>query len=204
MTFAPEDSGRPAPTHDPATNDGAVGYDRPPMSAKGTPAIDAVRRAGIDHRLHEYETEGPATVRRHGAAGAPESYGEAAAAAIGVPPERVFKTLIASVDGRLVAAVVPVDGELDLKRLAKAFGGRRAVMAEAAEAERAAGSVVGGISPLGLRRPLPLAIDDSAAAHPTIYVSAGRRGLQLELAPADLVRLTSARTAPLARRAFED
>ena len=104
----------------------------------------------------------------------------------------MFKTLVASVDERLVLAVVPVDRELDLKRLARRRSGRRATLADPAAAERATGYVVGGISPLGSRRPLPVVVDASAGEHPTVFVSAGRRGLQLELAPADLVRLCSA------------
>jgi Cys-tRNA(Pro)/Cys-tRNA(Cys) deacylase len=116
-----------------------------------------------------------------------------------VDPGRVFKTLVAAVDGRLVAAVVPVSGELDLKALAATLGGRRAALADQAEAERATGYVVGGISPLGGRRRLPTVLDASAAAHPTIFVSGGRRGLQVELAPADLARLAGAIEAPVAR-----
>jgi Cys-tRNA(Pro)/Cys-tRNA(Cys) deacylase len=111
----------------------------------------------------------------------------------------MFKTLVASVDDRLVMAVVPVDRALDLKRLASAVGGRRATLAEAATAERATGMVVGGISPLGSRRSLPVVVDSSMLDHETVFVSAGRRGLQLELAPADLVRLGKAISARVAR-----
>lgn len=127
------------------------------------------------------------------------SYGEEAAHALDLPPGRVFKTLVASVDGRLTVAVVPVAGELDLKALAAAVGGKRASMADPADAERATGYVRGGISPLGQRRRLPAVVDESAAGFDTVFVSAGRRGLQIELAPADLVRLTGARTATIAR-----
>jgi len=116
-----------------------------------------------------------------------------------VPPERVFKTLLAKVDGRLVVAVVPVGGSLDLKALAAAVGGKRAEMAEAAEAERATGYVVGGISPLGQRKALPTVVDETASSFGTVLVSAGRRGLEVELAPGDLVRLTSARLAQIGR-----
>jgi Cys-tRNA(Pro)/Cys-tRNA(Cys) deacylase len=153
-----------------------------------TPAILAARRAGIEFRIHEYAHD-------PGAA----SYGLEAAAALGVAPERVFKTLVAEVDGRLVVAVVPVAARLDLKALAAAAGGKRAALAEAAAAERATGYVTGGISPLGQRRRLPTWLDASAAGHATIHVSAGRRGLEIELQPAELARLTGARLAPLAR-----
>jgi Cys-tRNA(Pro)/Cys-tRNA(Cys) deacylase len=165
------------------------------VSAGATPAIELVRRAGVEHRVHEYELP-----ERHGRErDARPSYGLEAAGVLGIPPDRMFKTLVASVDDRLVMAVVPVDRELDLKRLAAAMGARRAAMADPAAAERATGMVVGGISPLGSRRPIPLVVDSSAMARETVFVSAGRRGLQLELAPADLVRLGNGRSAPLAR-----
>jgi Cys-tRNA(Pro)/Cys-tRNA(Cys) deacylase len=127
------------------------------------------------------------------------SYGEEAANALGLSPHRVFKTLLARVDDRLVVAVVPVSGSLDLKALAAAMGGKRAAMAEPADAERATGYVVGGISPLGTRTALPTAIDESVSDDEVVYVSAGRRGLQVSLAPADLVRLTRATVAPIRR-----
>jgi Cys-tRNA(Pro)/Cys-tRNA(Cys) deacylase len=126
-----------------------------------------------------------------------ESYGEAAAAALGVPPARVFKTLVASVDGRLAVGVVPVTGSLDLKALAAALGAKRATMAEPAAAERATGYVTGGISPFGQKTRLPLVVDASVTDWPTVYVSGGRRGLQVEVAPADLVGLTGATVAPI-------
>ena len=165
------------------------------MSASATPAIDLVRREGVRHEVHTYELP-----ERHGRARdeRPE-YGLEAAAALGVEPSRVFKTLIASVDGRLVAAVIAVDRRLDLKALAAAVDGRRADLADLAAAERASGSVVGGISPLGLRRPMPVVVDTAAMSQATILVSAGRRGLQLELAPTDLVRLAGATVASIAR-----
>jgi Cys-tRNA(Pro)/Cys-tRNA(Cys) deacylase len=128
------------------------------------------------------------------------SYGEAAASALGVDPARVFKTLVAVADGRLVVGVVPVSSTLDLKALAAAVGGRRAVLAEQAAAERATGYVVGGISPLGQRSRLPTVVDASVSRWPTVYVSAGRRGLQVELDPADLIRLTNATASPIAAR----
>lgn len=163
---------------------------------KGTPATDAVRRAGVEYRLHEYEIGGPSVDPRGRERG---GYGMEAAAALGVDPARVCKTLIASVDGRLVAAIIPVERELDLKRLAATLGGRRAEMADPVVAERATGYVVGGISPIGQRRRLPTVVDESAAAHATVLVSGGRRGLQVELAPADLVSLTGASRASIAR-----
>jgi Cys-tRNA(Pro)/Cys-tRNA(Cys) deacylase len=155
---------------------------------KGTPATVAAGRAGIAFTLHPYET-----------AGSEESYGEAAADALGVSRDRLFKTLVAEVDGNLTVAVVPVSATLDLKALAGAAGGKRAAMADPAQAERVTGYVRGGISPLGQRKRLPTVVDSSASGFPTIYVSAGRRGLQVELAPADLVRLTGAATAGIAR-----
>jgi Cys-tRNA(Pro)/Cys-tRNA(Cys) deacylase len=166
------------------------------MATGGTRALDELRRAGVAHDLHEYEPHEPTGRDR---ASRP-SYGADAAAALGVDPDRIHKTLVASVDGRLVVAVVPVSAELDLKALAEAAGGRRATMADPTQAERATGYVRGGISPLGQRRPLPTVIDAGAFSWPTIHVSAGRRGLQVELAPADLVRLTSAVVAAIARR----
>lgn len=126
------------------------------------------------------------------------SYGEAAAAALGVPPDRLFKTLVASVDGKLAVGVVPVAATLDLKALAAALGGKKAAMAEPAAAERATGYVTGGISPFGQRSRLPMAVDASASEFATVYVSGGRRGLQVEVAPADLVRLTGAILAAIA------
>lgn len=165
------------------------------MSAGATPAIDIVRRAGVVHTIHEYELP-----ERHGRdREARPSYGLEAAAALGVEPARMFKTLVANVDDGLVLAVVPVDRELDLKRLAAAVGGRRAVVADPAAAERATGMVVGGISPIGSRRPLAVVADVSILDHETVFVSAGRRGLQLELVPADLVRLSKAQTTRVAR-----
>jgi Cys-tRNA(Pro)/Cys-tRNA(Cys) deacylase len=168
------------------------------MATGGTRALDELRRANVPHTVHEYEAPEPSGRDRD--RGARPHYGEDAAAALSVDPRRICKTLVASVDGRLAVAVVPVADELDLKALAAAVGGRRAEMADPAEAERATGYVRGGISPLGQRRRLPMVIDESTTAWPTIYVSAGRRGLQVELAPADLVRLTGATAAPISRR----
>jgi Cys-tRNA(Pro)/Cys-tRNA(Cys) deacylase len=160
-----------------------------------TRAIAELRRGGITHTVHEYEPPTATVAGRHER----PSYGLDAAAALGVDPRRIFKTLVAAVDGNLVVAIVPVAGELDLKALADALGGRRAEMADPAAAERATGYVVGGISPIGQRRRLPTVLDASAAAFETILVSAGRRGLQVELAPGDLVHVTSAISAPIAR-----
>jgi len=161
-------------------------------SAGGTPATLALARAGIAFELRGYEHDPRAT-----------SYGlEAAqelAQALGVDPARVFKTLLASVDGRLVVGVVPVTGQLDLKALAAAAGGKKAEMADPALAERTTGYVVGGISPIGQKRRLPTVVDASALEHETVLVSGGRRGLDLELAPADLVRITGAITGQIGR-----
>ena len=153
-----------------------------------TPAIVAARRAGIPFRTHEYEHD-PATT----------SYGLEAAAKLGVDPSQVLKTLIASVDGRLVMAVLSVERSLDLKALASAAGGKRAGMADVRDAERATGYVVGGISPLGQRRALPAVVDRGALQAERVFVSAGRRGLEIELVPADLVRLLNATTAAIGR-----
>jgi Cys-tRNA(Pro)/Cys-tRNA(Cys) deacylase len=165
------------------------------MTAAATRAIDLVRRSGIEHRVHAYEPS-----ERHGLErDRRPSYGLEAAAALGMDPRQVFKTLVARVDDRLVLAVVPADRELDLKRLAEAVGGRRAAMADPAAAERATGYVIGGISPLGSRRTLPVVLDAASSGQRTVFVSAGRRGLQLEMAPADLAALTGAVVASIAR-----
>lgn len=158
------------------------------QGGKGTPATIALARAGVQHFVHPYEHDPAAP-----------SYGLEAARALGVSPTRVFKTLLADVDGRLVVAVVPVSGSLDLKALAHAASGKRATMAATSLAERSTGYVVGGISPIGQRKVLPTIVDKSALAHSTIYISAGRRGLDVELAPEDLIDLTSATTATIGR-----
>lgn len=155
---------------------------------KGTPATVAAAKAGIEFTLHPYEADPHA-----------ESYGAAAADALGVSHDRLFKTLLTEVDGELTVAVVPVAATLDLKALAVAGGGKKAQMADPATAERTTGYVVGGISPLGQRRRLPAVIDASVSGFATVYVSAGRRGLQIELPPDDLIRLTGAHTADIAR-----
>ncbi|HEV7810364.1 MAG TPA: aminoacyl-tRNA deacylase [Candidatus Limnocylindrales bacterium] len=164
------------------------------MAQGATRALEVLRLADVPHQVHEYD----AGSHRDGHGDRRSGWGEAAAAALGVDPARIHKTLIASVDGRLVVAIVPVAAELDLKGLAAAAGGRRAVLADPLEAQRATGYVLGGISPLGQRRRLSTALDQAAEAWPTIFVSAGRRGLQVELRPADLAALTDATIAPIA------
>lgn len=154
-----------------------------------TPAVTVLEKAGVPHTLRSYDPQHSPDV----------GHGEAAVAALGSDPRQVYKTLVARVDGALTVAVVPVSTTLDLKALAAAAGGRKAVMAAPADAERATGYVVGGISPLGQRKALPTVVDDSALGFATVMVSAGRRGLQVELPPADLVRVTRARTAPIGR-----
>ncbi|MET8626725.1 Cys-tRNA(Pro) deacylase [Kitasatospora sp. NPDC004669] len=161
---------------------------KPRKGGQGTPATVALETAAVAFTVHAYEHD-PAAA----------SYGGEAAEALGVAPERVYKTLVADVDGTLTVGVVPVAGQLDLKALAAAVGGKRAAMADPAAAERSSGYVLGGISPLGQRRPLRTVVDASALGHLTVYVSAGRRGLEVELAPADLIALTRAHTAEIAR-----
>jgi Cys-tRNA(Pro)/Cys-tRNA(Cys) deacylase len=154
-----------------------------------TPAVLAARKSGIVFTLHEY-AHNPAH----------ESYGLEAATALGVAPARVFKTLVARIDGaRFVVAIVPVERFLDLRTLAGAVGGKKAAMAEASDAERVTGYVVGGISPLGQKKPLPAVLDESALAFDSIYVSAGRRGLEIELSPHDLMKLSGARAAAIGK-----
>jgi Cys-tRNA(Pro)/Cys-tRNA(Cys) deacylase len=155
--------------------------------AQGTPATALLAKQKIAHSLHPYEVSPDAP-----------NYGALVATAIGADPARVFKTLVTEVDGTLTVAVVPVTGELDLKALAAAAGGKRAAMADRAVAERVTGYVRGGISPLGQRKRLPTVIDQTALAGAQIFVSAGRRGLQVQLTPSDLVRLTQATVAPIA------
>lgn len=156
--------------------------------AGGTPATVALSAAGVWFELHPYEHDPRAA-----------SYGLEAAEVLGVAPEQVFKTLLADVDSELVVAVVPVSGQLDLKALARAVGAGKAQMADPAAAQRATGYVVGGISPLGQRRAHRTVVDETAATFSTVFVSAGRRGLDVELAPADLIRLTDAAVAPIGR-----
>ena len=154
----------------------------------GTPATVALTTAGIAFEVRSYPHDPRAA-----------SYGAEAAEALGVNPARVFKTLLASLDGGLVVGIVPVTGQLDLKALARALGGSKAVMAEVAAAERATGYVAGGISPVGQKRAHPTVLDASALVHDTILVSGGRRGFDLELAPTDLVAITGAVIATIGR-----
>jgi Cys-tRNA(Pro)/Cys-tRNA(Cys) deacylase len=157
-------------------------------SGGGTPATVALTAAGVAFSQHVYENDPSAA-----------SYGLEAVDALGLPPEQVLKTLLTRVDGRLVVGVVPVSGRLDLKAAAAAVGGKRATMADPADAERATGYVVGGISPVGQRRGHPTVVDESVLAFDTVYISGGRRGLDLGLAPADLVRVTGAVVAAIGR-----
>ncbi|WP_326638379.1 Cys-tRNA(Pro) deacylase [Streptosporangium sp. NBC_01755] len=155
---------------------------------QGTPATVALTQAGAAFTLHPYEHDANA-----------QAYGEEAADALGVPYGQIFKTLVAEVESGLAVAVVPVAGKLDLKAFAAALRSKRAAMADAAKVERVTGYVVGGISPLGQRKRLPTVVDASALDFPTIYFSAGRRGLQIEASPSELVRLTGAVTAPIGK-----
>ena len=164
------------------------------MSGRATPATEALRRAGVAFELREYEPGEPPR------AGERRVYGLEAADALGVDPERIFKTLVASVDGGLAVGIVPVSAELDLKALASAVGGRKGAMAKPEDAERATGYLVGGISPFGQKRRLPVAIEASCLEQERILVSGGRRGMQIEIAPAELVRVLGAQVAPIARR----
>lgn len=157
------------------------------MPAAPTPAIAALIRAKVPHTLHPYHHD-PATT----------AFGDEVVQALGWPPERVFKTLVTSVDGALVVGIVPVAAHLDLKALAAAAGGKKATMAKVADAERSSGYVAGGISPLGQRKALRTVVDASANRFTTIMVSAGKRGLQVELAPADLVSQCRAILADIA------
>ena len=157
------------------------------MAGKGTPATALLGRRKVVHRVHEYAHDPRAG-----------SYGTEAYEVLGLPAERVFKTLVAEVDGRLTIGVVPVAGQLDLKALAAAVGGKKARMADIAAAERATGYVAGGISPLGHRKRLPVVVDSSASGFETVFCSGGRRGLEIEVAPADLIALAQATVAPIA------
>jgi len=161
-------------------------------AAAGTPALAALAAAAAPHTVHSYQHD----PRAHAEGLA---YGLEAAQVLGIDPRRVFKTLVASVDARLTVAVLPVDGQLDLKALAAALDGKHAMLADAAAAQRSTGYVLGGISPLGQRKALATVLDASALDHATILVSAGRRGLEVELRPEDLVRLTGGRVAGIAR-----
>jgi Cys-tRNA(Pro)/Cys-tRNA(Cys) deacylase len=158
-------------------------------ASAGTPATVALTHAGIAFTAHPYAHDPRAA-----------AFGLEAAEKLGIEPARVFKTLLATVDGALAVGIVPVADQLDLKALAAALGGKRAEMADPAVAERRTGYVVGGISPIGQKTPLPTVLDESAILYDTVFVSGGRRGLDLELAPDDLLAITSGRYAPIARR----
>lgn len=160
----------------------------PRRDSAGTPATVALSRLGIAFTVHRYDHDPAST-----------SYGEEAATLLGLDPDQVLKTLLADVDGRLVVGVVPVSGQLDLKALAATLAAKKATMARPADAERATGYVVGGISPIGQKRAHPTVVDETALLHRTVFVSGGRRGLDLELSPDDLVRATSAVVADIAR-----
>ncbi len=153
-----------------------------------SPALDQLTRSGVSHRVHTYDPED----LDDGI-----TYGEAVAAAVGVSPDRLYKTLVAEVDGDPVVAVVPVDGRMSTKALARAAGGKRAKLADPADAERLTGYVTGGISPFGQRRPIPAFADESIRGHDTVLVSAGRRGLQVEVSVDDLLAETGATVADL-------
>jgi Cys-tRNA(Pro)/Cys-tRNA(Cys) deacylase len=157
------------------------------MPAAPTQAIAALIRGKVAHTLYPYHHD-PTTT----------AFGDEVVQALGLDPDRVFKTLVAAVDGNLVVGIVPVSGQLNLKALAAAVGGKKAQMAKVADAERSSGYVAGGISPLGQRQPLPTVIDETAELFDTIMVSAGKRGLQVELAPADLIKLCDAAVADIA------
>jgi Cys-tRNA(Pro)/Cys-tRNA(Cys) deacylase len=156
--------------------------------SSGTPATVALTKANIAFTTHTYDHD-PAAA----------SFGLEAATALGLPVEQVFKTLLADIDGKLVVGIVPVHRKLDLKALAASVGGKRAAMAEPAVAERSTGYIVGGISPIGQKRALPTVIDDSATTFQTVYVSGGRRGFDLGIAPSDLTEITNGIFARIAR-----
>jgi len=162
--------------------------------SRGTRATSAAQAAGIEHEIHDVDA-GEIASSRHGGQG----LASAVAHLLGVDGTRVFKTLVVQVGDDLAVAIVPSDASLDLKAMAQALDQKHAMMAERAEAERATGYVLGGISPLGQRRAMPMVLDAGAMDHATIFVSAGRRGLELELSPDDLVVVTGARLAPIAR-----
>ncbi len=169
--------------------------DNGPMGARGTRAVEAARRAGIAYSVHEYAHDARSSLREGG-----RGYALEAVEALGIDAARVFKTIVVAADAALGVVVVPADAEVDLKAVAEALGARKASIAPPADAEKATGYVLGGISPLGTRRGLPTVVDASALEWPTIHVSGGRRGLELELAAPDLLALTRGVPAPVARR----
>lgn len=152
-----------------------------------TPGINAARKARVPHTIHEYDHD-PAS----------ESYGTEAAEKTGANPQQVFKTLVVTIDGKeLAVGIIPVTGMLSMKLIARAAGGKKATMADPQEVQRSTGYVLGGVSPLGQKKRLKTFLDNSAELFDTIYVSAGRRGLEIELSPQDVVKLTGGRLAPL-------
>lgn len=155
-------------------------------ASTGTPATLLLQQAGVPHTLHRYAHDPAVT-----------DFGLEAARELGLPPERIFKTLMVAVDGNLAVAVVPVSGNLNLKSFAASLGAKKSVLADPLAAQRRTGYVLGGISPLGQRQPSPTILDFSAVDYPTILVSGGRRGLDIELAAQDLMRLTGARLAAI-------
>jgi Cys-tRNA(Pro)/Cys-tRNA(Cys) deacylase len=168
-----------------------LGFDEIRSADILTPALRAVEKAAVGHRVHRYPHDPRAP-----------SYGAEAAEKLGLPGARVFKTLIVALNGdpkRLAVGMIPVDRQLDLRALAEACGAKRAEMARAEDAERGTGYRLGGISPLGQKRRLPSVLDRSADDFDTLFVSAGRRGLELEISPRDLVELLDAGVAAIAR-----
>lgn len=162
------------------------------MAGQATPAVTALAEAGVGHTLHEYDHTGAAGV----------GYGLDAAQQLGIDPARVFKTLVVELNQdptRLAVVVAPATGEVDLRAAAGALGAKRATLADATRAERTTGYVQGGISPFGQRKPLPTVLDGSAEGFATVYVSGGRRGLEIEVAPGDLVAVLAATVADVAR-----
>jgi Cys-tRNA(Pro)/Cys-tRNA(Cys) deacylase len=156
-----------------------------------TPGINVAKKNKVSHRVHEYPHDESS-----------ESYGLEAAEKMGVPQERVFKTLVVSMDNReLVVGVIPVSSMLSMKLIAKAAGAKKAVMADKSDVERSTGYVIGGVSPLGQKKRLRTIIDSSAKNYSTVYVSAGRRGLEIELSPDDLEKLTSGEIAGICQQA---
>lgn len=156
-----------------------------------TPAINMAKKAKVSFKVHEYQHDASA-----------QSYGLEAVEMLGLPAEQVFKTLMVELNGdnrKLAVAVVPVSAQLDLKAIASALKAKKAAMAQPVDAERATGYVVGGISPLGQKKRLPVVVDSSSNNRETLFVSAGRRGLEIELAAADLVKLTGGQFAEIAR-----
>ena len=190
MSFPRRDAGEPLPiTSRCSSSLGQVSRERPRYDSPMTPAINLLKREKIAHTVHSYLHDAHA-----------ESYGGEAVEKLGLNPTQVFKTLLASTETHeLLVAIVPVAGQLDLKALAEAAGCKKCEMAAVDAAQRATGYLVGGISPLGQKKRLRSFLDASAQTLPQLHVSAGRRGLEVELAPADLLRLTGGHYAAIGR-----